>query len=232
MHRFFVGDVQAGVIDDQKQVKQLSSVLRVAVGDRCVVFDDSGFEWIIEITSVHSRKIQYKLLEKRQGIGFDREVTLYMGLLKKDKFEWVVQKATELGVSRIVPVITQRCVKNDISQHQYDRYRMIMKEATEQSGGALLPSLNEILSFTQALDSLDINNLNLIAYEGKGGVGLPVTMDRNTHINLFIGPEGGFTSEEIEQAVSNNLTIITFGKRILRAETAAIAGLARLLISS
>lgn len=230
MHRFFVEDVQAGVIDDQKQVKQLSSVLRVAVGDRCVVFDNSGLEWTIEVTSVHSRKIQYELLEKRQGIGFDREVTLYMGLLKKDKFEWVVQKATELGVSHIVPVITQRCVKNDISQHQYDRYRMIMKEATEQSGGAVIPFLDEALSFTQALDSLDKNNLNLIAYEGKGGGLLPFSAQATQPLSLFIGPEGGFTSEEIQQAQDVGVEVVTFGRRILRAETAAIAALGRLLI--
>ncbi len=231
MHRFFLDDVYGGVIDDVKQVKQLQSVLRVKIGDHCFVFDNSGFEWSVMVTGMNSRQITYELLEKKQGIGFDRDITLCMGLLKKDKFEWVVQKATELGVSHIVPIITQRCVKNDISRHQYDRYRMIIKEATEQSGGAVLPILDDALSFTQALDSLNKNNLNLIAYEVEGGRLLPLPSQLTKPLSIFIGPEGGFTPEEIQQAQLAGVEAVTLGDRILRSETAAVATLGRLLIA-
>ena len=232
MNRFYVDLNISGdsiTIKDTDQIKQITKVLRLSVGDRLLVFNDTGFEWDSEITSVDKYNLDLKLLEKKKGIGFTSNITLYIALLKKDNLPLVLQKATELGVRRIVPINTERCVKNDISDAQQERLMKIIIEAAEQSEGALLPKLNTFMKFEDAVKQISTDELSLIAYARERHQTLE-GLDLNNAINLFIGPEGGFTDKELKLASEYGIISLSLGERILRAETAAIATLGRLII--
>lgn len=233
MHRFYIDHKITGdtlTIHDSDQIKQMKKVLRLSEGDRIMLFDNTGFDYDCEIVKFEVKSTDLKVLKKIPGVGFNRNVTLYLALLKKDNFELVVQKATELGVSKIVPVLTHRCVKNSISPNQFDRYSSIIKEATEQSRGSIMPQLAKLQKYSETIDNLDENHLNLVAYEQEEVKHLN-ELNLENNINIFIGPEGGFTAEEIAYAQEKGCIVISLGKRILRAETAAIATLGRLLIT-
>lgn len=233
MHRFFVGKNISGtefVIDEAGQANQILKVLRLSEGDRILVFDGSGPEYLAEISGRTGKEVFLNIIEKRDGIGFPREVTLYQSILKKDNFELIVQKATELGVSKIVPVISNRCVKREFSESGMDRLRHVMTEATEQSRGAVLPELTEPMTFDQAISSIDKQGISILAYEGDVQRQISDINLSHQKISIFIGPEGGFTEGEYRLAEQYGIIAITLGKRILRAETAAIAALARILL--
>ena len=139
-------------------------------------------------------------------------------VLKKENFEWAVQKAVEVGVKEITPIITARTVKLGLNK---DRLKKIIKEAAEQSGRGILPKLNEAIIFDEAIKSAKENDLNL--FFNIGGKNVQHSMSNISKIGIFIGPEGGWDEEEIKKAQSSNgFTIVGLGKTILRAETAAV----------
>jgi 16S rRNA (uracil1498-N3)-methyltransferase len=232
MHRFyFESQIKDDVLTlhDSDQIKQMKKVLRLSEGDRIILFDNSGYDFDCEIVTMEVKAMKLRVLHKTKGIGFKKECTLYMALLKKDNFELVLQKAVELGASKVVPVVTERCVKNTISDNQYERYRSIVKEATEQSEGSMLPELGELRTYAQALDEVPLDTLNLIFNAREDALHIQ-DIDLDRKVTLFIGPEGGFTPQELEEAQGKGLISVSLGRRILRAETAAIATLAKVLI--
>jgi 16S rRNA (uracil1498-N3)-methyltransferase len=145
-----------------------------------------------------------------------RNVTLYCSVLKRENFEWVVQKCAELGVKNIVPVIAGRTVKTGLKM---DRLRMIAKEAAEQSGRGVVPEICEPMNFASALLEAKKNALNIFFHTKTGKHKDQRTM--NT-IGLWIGPEGGWTEQEAKQALDLGFQMGSLGMLVLRAETAAI----------
>ena len=155
-------------------------------------------------------------------------MTLYQSLLKADKFEWVVQKATEIGVAKIVPIVSERSIIREVRGPKLERFRQIAREASEQCGAVVVTEVAPSLSFSQALQTLGREGgVRLIAYEGEEDRELEEYLDDK--VNLFIGPEGGWSQEEIIMAREAGCLTVTLGRRILRAETAALAALVRLI---
>lgn len=235
IHRFFVKEQtpQKGefIVSDTNLLNQWRNVLRMKAGDRLVAFDGTGDEAFCELSALDKKSATLLILEKKKGLAPAREITLFMSLIKRDNFELVLEKATELGVSRIVPVEVSRSEKKGLNR---ERSEKILREASEQSGRATVPVLGDVVNIKDIFrvpigeaygDSthkepiivLDPRGLPIGEAYGKGVVG------------LVIGPEGGFTDEEIKFFKTNGTPILSTGATILRAETAAIVALALVL---
>jgi 16S rRNA (uracil1498-N3)-methyltransferase len=161
-----------------------------------------------------------------------------MALLTREKFEWVLQKCTEIGISRFVPVVTQRSLVQamDLKPSKLERWQKIISEAAEQSRRGRIPELSEPMKLAKALAQHGAE-VAMIPWEGMEVASATAVTIRSTlagktpqTIALFIGPEGGFAPEEIELAQRHNVQPITLGKRILRAETAAIVAPALIIL--
>lgn len=227
MQRFFVDGAPKGgefVITNKDQVSQISRVMRLHVGDRIIVFNGSGDDWELEIVTM-GKTINTKVISQTRGIGFAKHVTVCLAMIKKDKLELAIQKLVELGVSRIVLMKTARCVKNDISESGLERLKTISIEATEQSEGSELVEIQGPLDFKVACDTFGKQNAYLAFERG----GMKQNLDLDT-ITIFIGPEGGFTQEEVDYAVQQGVQLLSLGRRILRAETAAIGVASKILL--
>lgn len=231
MHRFFISPqhittTQVSLREDQAY--QIAQVLRMKAGDRIVVLDNVGWEYEVRLTAVARKQVSADIIEKREAEGETAtHITLYMGLMKRDKFEWVLQKCTEVGVSRFVPMVTQRSLVQDIDikQSKLARWQKIIQEAAEQSRRGKLPELGEPLKFDEAVNEVN-TAVALIPWEEEREATIRHALEDKTQtlesISLFIGPEGGFAAAEIELAQQHGIKPVTLGRRILRAETAAI----------
>jgi len=220
-------------ITDKEIINQIARVLRLKPGEHFILFDNSGFEFELEILTIDKNSVEVLLIDKIKCLKeSDKNITLYLALLKKDNFELVVQKATEIGAKKIVPIITQNCVVKDFSGNKCERCLAIIKEATEQCGGCKLTELGSLTDYVKAITSLNSKDSNLIAHEKVKADPSAVLKEtaETKNINIFIGPEGGFTELEIEMAIKAGIKPISLGKRVLRAETAAISALSCLAI--
>lgn len=240
MHRFFVNPDQITgdtVRFRPEQAHQISRVLRMHTGDNLIVLDGNGLVYEVVLQQVETAAVMGRITQRSSAVGEPRtRLTLYQSLLKRDKFEWVLQKGTEIGVSRFVPVITRRSLVRDaesVSPDKQARWLRIINEAAEQSGRGHLPTLVEPMSFESAVaDAAANNDRVLIAWEetttgdlATALAGLPAT----AKVALFVGPEGGFDAAEVALAQAQGMTAVTFGPRILRTETAALVGPALIL---
>ena len=172
----------------------------------------------------------------------DVQITLYQSLLSREKSEWVLQKCTEVGVVRFVPVVTSRSVVRDcdsIGPNKLARWRRIITEAAEQSRRGRLPRLEPPLTFAEACQQAEASGgLSLLAWEEEPATGLKAVLQASfeppapnaqypiSNIQILIGPEGGFTPEEVKLARTHGVLPITLGRRILRAETAGLVAAA------
>ncbi|MDO8604054.1 MAG: RsmE family RNA methyltransferase [bacterium] len=234
LHRFFVDDkdfpkkelppegAEFNLVD-KGLLNQWRNVLRMEACDKAVLFDGKGDEALCEFVSLSKSLATLKVLEKKHIPSSLREVTLYLALIKKDNFEMVLEKATELGASRIVPVQADRSEKKGVN---YERAQKIVREASEQSGRTTVPEILEIIK------TEDIPHKNFIVFDPRGETSAREYFTKHTvsPVSLFIGPEGGFTDEEIAFLHSHKIPIVTTGPQILRAETAAIVALTLALV--
>ena len=227
LHRFFItiplpheGEL---TITDENLVNQWRNVLRMEEGSKAILFDGHGDEALCEFISLNKKSATLKVLETKKGLVPTREVTLYIALIKKDNLELVLEKATELGVTRIVPVEAARSEKKGINR---ERSEKILREASEQSGRATVPMLEEII------DIKNVPRENFVVFDPRGGVSAREFFASHTTapISLLVGPEGGFTDEEIGFFKNRETPILTTGPTILRAETAAIVALTLVLV--
>jgi 16S rRNA (uracil1498-N3)-methyltransferase len=252
MHRFFVSPDQ---LEDDKvtisgpAVHQIRNVLRLGPGDSIVVLDNSGWEREVEIAEVGREQVVSKVLSKALATGEPRtKVSLFQGVLKGSHFEFVLQKGTELGIVEFVPLISQRCViasLDDVNKRM-SRWQRIVQEAAEQSRRGRLPRLESAMIFSRACERAKrTGGLSLIPWEDEARVNLKLVLgkggretkksralafpSRPFSVNLFIGPEGGFTFEEATLAQGYGIIPITLGPRILRAETAGLVAAAAIL---
>ncbi len=236
MHRFFIPEesfIQDKVIICGESLHQIGYVLRLKPGDRIIVLDNSGFEFEVEIERITKEEAAGKIVRKQIGQGEPAvKITLYQALLKSDKFELVLQKGVELGVSGFVPFLSERCVTEKPSDGKLERWQKIVQEAAEQSERSILPVLYPVVSFDDACHS--VKPPSLLLWEEEKSVSLKQILQnppfKNAKaLNLFIGPEGGFPAVETEQAKNNGITIVSLGRRILRAETAGLAAISAIL---
>ena len=241
MHRFFVEEPAMGensITITGGDVNHIKNVLRMAVGDKiCVINGQNNKEYYCEITAVGNDAVDTRICEIResdQELG--NEVVLFQGLPKSDKMELIIQKAVELGVHTIVPVSTDRTgVKLDAKKeaNKRKRWMSISESAAKQSGRLRIPEVTPVVSYREALEMAKKMDVRLIPYELAEGMEktreLMSSIQPGQSVAVFIGPEGGFESSEIEKAMEIGAWPITLGKRILRTETAGLVTLAMLV---
>lgn len=240
MHRFFIppdwidGD---RISFEGAVVHQLTRVLRMQPEDRVIVLDDSGWEQEVVLVHLGPDRVVGHIVEKRLAQGEPRtKISLYQSVLKGQRFELVLQKGTELGVVEFVPVISSRCILSSLDDvsRKAERWQRIILEAAEQSGRGRLPRLRAALMFPRACGRAKrLGGLSLIPWEEEHTIGLRQALRpdganeqrgaRPFSVSLFVGPEGGFTAEEIDVAKGYGIVPIGLGPRILRAETAGLA---------
>ena len=233
-HRFFVApdSISGGYATLKGDVAhQLRHVLRLQVGDRVLLLDNSGWEFEVALESLARDEVVGRIVTRRQVTTEPQtRIVLYPALLKADRFEWVLQKCVELGVAAFQPVVAERCVLDEVGGRKWERWRRIVREAAEQSGRGIVPSLSEALAFEQALTQT--KGLALIAYEEERARSLRDCLRGGvppSAVSLFVGPEGGFSAGEVAQAHACGVVPVTLGPRVLRAETASVAMLTAVL---
>lgn len=233
MHRFFLSHEhfsRENVSFPTPLAHQLSRVLRLRRGDHIEVLDGSGWKYRVEIVELDRGGGSGRVIESSPcGGEAGIRINLFQSLLKGEKFEWVLQKGTELGISGFFPVVSRRCVVDRVSQARLERWRRIVREAAEQSGRGRLPSLARPLPLARTF--LNLKGLSIIPWEGEKGCGLREVLPPviPTRINIFIGPEGGFDRDEISLAREHGIIPIGLGPRILRSETAGLVTTAAIL---
>jgi 16S rRNA (uracil1498-N3)-methyltransferase len=200
--------------------RHLVEVLRAGVGDRFTVFDESR-EALAEVVDL-GPPVRYRILEERRPereVGV--EVVLYVALLKGDKLSEVVRAATELGATKIQPLITRHSVPKEMGEGKLRRLKAIAKEAAKQSGRLRVPEVLPPIP----LKAVPEVEQGLVAHVGARALVREV-LDLNRNLSLAVGPEGGFAEEEVALLKERGFAPVSLGRRILRAETAALALLA------
>jgi 16S rRNA (uracil1498-N3)-methyltransferase len=218
MHRFITDlDLTLNYIELFGDVgHQVVDVLRMGEKEQVELLDGQGNSAVVEITEVKKHGATVHVVSRAFApIDLSRRVVLYCAVLKKDNFEWVVQKATEVGVAEIVPIITDRTIKTGL---RADRLEKIINEAVEQCGRNTLPKLREVVDYDVALREATGRKIFFHA----GGVQLGDLKLTESEASIFIGPEGGWSEAEVESARMAGATIASLGNNILRGETAAV----------
>jgi 16S rRNA (uracil1498-N3)-methyltransferase len=222
--RFFVtppitGD-RATLAGDE--ARHLAAVMRAAVGDEVVLFDGSGAEFTGRISAIRKQAVELAIIERRditRELPF--ELTLAVALPKGDRQKWLVEKATELGVSRLVPLVTERGVAQPV-ESALERLRRSVIEASKQCGRNALLEIARAVTAHEFFTSAPITANRLIA-DPSGGPLAAITPANTQRITAAIGPEGGFTASELAAAHAAGWQAVSLGPRILRVETAALA---------
>lgn len=232
MPRFFIAHtprIGETVTLPPEEARHIAGALRMRAGEELTLCDGQGTDFTATLLVAEKESVSLVIREATPCITEPSlKVTLYMGLPKADKMEWIIQKTVELGVTAIVPVITSRTIvrldeKDGMKKAQ--RWQKIANEAAGQSGRGILPAVEPPLRWKEALKRWETEN-TLLCYEGGGQpIGTLVSPDTGA-LSLVVGPEGGFSPEEVQTVTALGGRIATLGKRILRCETAPIAALA------
>lgn len=204
------------------QANYLGNVMRLAAGSEVLVFDGRSGEWLARISEAAKKRMTLTVERQIREAETIPDIWLAFAPVKRAQTDWLVQKATELGVARLLPVMTQRTIAERV---KIERLRTIVIEAAEQCGRTRLPEISEPVSLKQFLMERDTERPLLFADE-NGGEAVAAVMKPGPAM-ILIGPEGGFTDEERALVRSSEQVVaISIGPRILRAETAALAALA------
>ena len=237
MHRFYADDRE--IRDGQawlepEDARHAARVLRMKAGERLELFSDGG-RWEAEFLSVTPEEAVCRVIAPLQTTEPRLKITLYQGLPKGDKMDLIVQKATELGACRVVPVAMSRSVvqlKANEGEKKRERWQRIAREAAKQSGRCLLMPVEAPISMKELLRRLPEHEAALIPWEDAAGYSLtafhrekPEVLD----VAVVIGPEGGMSAEEVDAMLEAGGRAVTLGPRILRTETAGLAAITALL---
>ena len=229
MSRFFVAPVtgDTAVVTGQ-DAHHIARVLRMQVGDALTLCDANGMDYECEICSLDDGEIRLHVCERHACVTEpSTTVTLYQGLPKSEKMEWIIQKCVEIGITRIVPVAMSRCVvklTEKDGEKKQARWQKIAAGAAEQSGRGIIPKVETPISFDTLIKNIK-EEYAITFYEG-GGQPLSDLVNDDTHaVSIVVGPEGGFDRSEIEKLEQAGAHTATLGKRILRCETAPLVAL-------
>lgn len=250
MHRFFITpDALAAhpVMLTGDQAHQVRRVLRLRLGDRVMLLDGQGRACEATLIALGEADAKFQIVRRWEPGGEPAtHIILYQAVLKGERFGWALQKGTEVGVSAFVPIVCERNVVDDLDavEEKRERWERIIQEAAEQSGRARLPKLLPAQLFTQAVHAAGgaagptaTQPLRLIPWEEERTLRLKDALagcnfGQGARIQLFVGPEGGFTGEEIDLARRYDIHPVTLGPRILRAETAGTVAAALILYAA
>lgn len=240
-HRFFLPpDVfkSGEILFPQETARQIVRVLRLKSGARVIALDDRGQQADVELTAVEPDRVAGRVLQVSPAGGEPRaRLTLYLGLTQREKFEWMLQKCTEVGAAAFVPLVTQRSLVQDGREveRKRERWEAILREAAEQCGRGRIPALHPAQSWAAALrDIHKDHDLALAAWEGEHTLRLRAAVQAlrkqpTPRLAVVIGPEGGLSEEEMNAASAAGVRAVSLGQRILRMETAAVVAAALVL---
>ena len=242
MHRFYVNkdQIKENIITiTGADVNHIKNVLRMKSGDKIAICDGQGKDCYCIINKVCDNLV-IATIEKVEDTGTELPVriTLFQGLPKSDKMELIIQKAVELGVYEIVPVMMARSVVkyNDVKKEtkKLQRWQAISESAAKQSGRGIIPAILPIMSYKDAVSYAKSMDWSVLPYENAKGIkGIRESLEGLEGCKtgaIIIGPEGGYENSEVELAMDNNILPISLGRRILRTETASLAILSMLLL--
>ena len=212
----------AAVTLDGPQANYLGNVLRLGVGGQVLLFDGTSGEWIATVAQMTRKSMQLTVERRTKAVEAVPDLWLAFAPVKRTQLDWLVEKATELGVARLMPVVTRRTV---VERIKGERLRSIAVEAAEQCGRTMLPVIDELVALERLLKDRDPGRLLYFADE-TGGEPMATAFAPGPGL-ILTGPEGGFTPEERELIrAAVGVKPISLGPRILRAETAALAAVA------
>jgi len=237
LHRFYttedIGTKTKLTIDSAELANQIRRVFRLKTGDSVILFNGTGFDYECKIDGFGESTI----ISTDSAISFSitgsqpsrympqRKIYLCAALVKKDTFEWITEKATELGVTDIIPIAAERSEKKALNE---ERLRKIAIEASEQSGRGATPMMHQIMGLGDAAAFLKKENkdIEMIAFHTEGERYVQAEVGSNNNpLAVFIGPEGGWSEAEIELFHTNKIPVRCLGPQVLRTETAVVAAL-------
>lgn len=210
------------VIDNLADINHIKNVFRKSINDKIRVVDGKN-EYLCQIEKIENKEIILKIIETREDkFSYEIEIVAGISLLKNEKMDLTIQKLTELGIKKIVPLITKRTVVK--LERKKDKWNIIVKETLKQCQGVSPTEITEIKKISEI--DYSFYDYVIVPYEEENEMYLKNFLrkleKKPKNLLFIIGPEGGFEKEEIEFLKSKNANIISLGKRILRAETAAI----------
>lgn len=234
MHKFFthannINEHEGKILGED--VKHIYKVLRLNELDKIIINNCLGQEYLCEISSITKEEVNFKIIEKLENNNESPvQIYLFQGLPKAQKMDFIVQKGTELGILKFIPVVTSRVdVKLNGEFKKIDRLNRIALEAAKQSKRTIIPEVTNPIAFEEILEQVKLMDLFIVPYENKINYGIKTlvnelkerkAIDSIKKIGILIGPEGGFEEKEILDLENMGAYIVTLGKRILRTETA------------
>lgn len=230
MPRFFVPDLagETAVLSGEDG-RHLVRSLRCRAGDTVELCDGRGTDGLGVVAAIDGDAVTVAIRDRRPSRSeLPCRVVLYQALPKGDKLDFIVQKAVELGVWAVVPVLTSRCISRPDGRGmagKLSRLQKIAREAAGQSGRGALPEVRPLLAFSDAIAEMKASPCPILFYEGGGRPLGRVLAHRPGALSLLVGPEGGFSPQEAQQAQAAGLAVCTMGPRILRCETAPLYAL-------
>jgi len=214
-----------------EEAHHILDVMRLEMNDEVIAFDGLGNEYTGHISEVKGKSLKISIHIKRKQLTPDIDISLAQAIPKKEKMDYIIQKCTELGVSSIIPMVTERTVvkidkKKETKRHE--RWVKIAREASKQCGRGDIPKITDITNFKSVLESSQNYTIKLIPslIGGRKKLLDLVKNHKNDKIIILIGPEGGFSQNELKLAVDNKFTPVSLGSFTLKSDTAAIATVA------
>lgn len=240
MYQFFVEDTQIGkeyITITGGDVNHIKNVLRMRPGEKIRVSSRSGQDFFCEIAELTDDFVQADILdEEAPSTELPSRIYLFQALPKGDRMESVIQKAVELGVYEIIPVAMRYCVvKLDEKKaaKKVERWQAISETAAKQSKRSLVPRIHPVMNFKDALAYAGSCDVNLVPYENERGMEATEEalgkLQPGRSVSILIGPEGGFSEQEIEEA-RREMDVISLGRRILRTDTAALCAMSMVML--
>jgi len=200
---------------DTDIIHQIKDVLKIKIGEEVVLGDGAGKAVVAELVAITKKEIVFLVKNDLPNQPSKNKVSLFVSLLKRDSFEWLLQKTVEVGVNEIIPILSERTVKIGLNEK---RCQKIIKEAAEQSQRLFLPTLMPVVSFKEAIKAAS----GRVVLFDPSGQSASSSKLKSKNFSIFIGPEGGWTENEIKSAKDRQATIASLGDNILRGETAAV----------
>lgn len=234
MYRFYAEECQikeSQIIIDGSDVNHIKNVLRMKCQDEIIICNGRGKDFYCIIKEISSTEITAEIQSVQDtGTELPAKIYLFQGLPKKDKMELIIQKAVELGVYEIIPVMTRRTVvKLEDKKKEWkklERWQSIAASAAKQSMRGIIPKVAEVMDYKSAINFAKTLEYSIVPYEKEDDICKTKEILRGVRgqksIGIFIGPEGGFEESEVEAAIEAGIYPITLGKRILRTETAGL----------
>lgn len=228
IHRFYIPRIEILpeniiVTQETELIHQLKNVFRYKPGQNIHIFNETVGEIEVQIEKINKKDMSFKYNKHVKSADTNKghkKVSLYMSIIKNSNFELVLEKAVELGISEIIPVVSERVIKNKLN---YERLHKIIKEATEQSGRIQLMEIGETLEFKTAITKAKKHSDTVYFGSVVEKEGSKYDMaNKYKDISIFIGPEGGYSDDEIALFIKEKIQPVRLGDFVLRAETAAI----------